>query len=295
MQEQRLNDEVFEALATRGYVIVHNYFPEAQRSAMAAALRPHPQTLGRNRGRSACRSHRLLLFPLSRTMPQPRHRRPRGHRLCPPLARHRPNTLSAPDWVWSPIRAARVGRSTSTMATTRCCRPLNPTVATANSTSGFASKMSKRIRPRPSSSPMATASTQDAARAEPMVAPGGSVAIFHNYSWHAASDYRRRRWAALYLEICLWSRRPLLGRRRALHPRRAQPALLRVYRWSLRRRPPVFPLPTARPFILPPVRRSTPWKRSILDGTPAANTGLATGNNAQPLRGAARDLRAVHA
>ena len=32
---------------------------------------------------------------------------------------------------------------------------------------------------------------QDAARAEPMVAPGGSVAIFHNYSWHAASDYRR--------------------------------------------------------------------------------------------------------
>ena len=24
-----------------------------------------------------------------------------------------------------------------------------------------------------------------------MVAPGGSVAIFHNYSWHAASDYRR--------------------------------------------------------------------------------------------------------
>ena len=39
MQEPRLNDEVFEALATRGYVIVHNYFPEAQRAEMAAALR----------------------------------------------------------------------------------------------------------------------------------------------------------------------------------------------------------------------------------------------------------------
>ena len=24
-----------------------------------------------------------------------------------------------------------------------------------------------------------------------MIAPGGSVAIFHNYSWHAASDYLR--------------------------------------------------------------------------------------------------------
>ena len=39
MQAQRLNDEVFEALATRGYVIVHNYLPEAQRAEMAAALR----------------------------------------------------------------------------------------------------------------------------------------------------------------------------------------------------------------------------------------------------------------
>ena len=39
--------------------------------------------------------------------------------------------------------------------------------------------------------PDADGQHHDASRAEAMVAPGGSVAIFHNYSWHAASDYHR--------------------------------------------------------------------------------------------------------
>ena len=96
MQEQRLNDEVFEALATRGYVIVHNYLPEAQRAEMAAALRrilkPWDEVADDDPPADRIGS---CYFPLSRTMPQPRHRRPRGHRLCPPLARHRPNPLPA--------------------------------------------------------------------------------------------------------------------------------------------------------------------------------------------------------
>ena len=38
---------------------------------------------------------------------------------------------------------------------------------------------------------LATADGQDMRRAVPMVAPGGSVGIFHNYTWHAATDYTR--------------------------------------------------------------------------------------------------------
>ena len=38
---------------------------------------------------------------------------------------------------------------------------------------------------------LATADGQDTSRAVPMVAPGGSVAIFHNYTWHAATAYTR--------------------------------------------------------------------------------------------------------
>ena len=38
---------------------------------------------------------------------------------------------------------------------------------------------------------LATADGQDMSRALPMVAPGGSVGIFHNYTWHAATDSTR--------------------------------------------------------------------------------------------------------
>ena len=39
----KLNDAVFDALATRGYAIVHNFLPESQRAEMAAALRRIPK------------------------------------------------------------------------------------------------------------------------------------------------------------------------------------------------------------------------------------------------------------
>lgn len=32
---------------------------------------------------------------------------------------------------------------------------------------------------------------RDRSLAEPFVGPGGSVAIFHNFTWHAATTYRR--------------------------------------------------------------------------------------------------------
>ena len=38
---------------------------------------------------------------------------------------------------------------------------------------------------------IATAHGQDMARAVDMIGPTGTLAVFHNYTWHGAKDYRR--------------------------------------------------------------------------------------------------------
>ena len=157
MQEQRLNDEVFAALATRGYVIVHNYLPEAQRSAMAAALRRILKPWDEIADNPPDDRIGSCYFPY----PEQCLNRAIVDREAIDFARRWLGTDQIhyrPGLGLISYPGRKGGRSTLTMATTRCCRPLNPTVATASSTSGSASKMSTRIRPRPSSSPTGMAS-----------------------------------------------------------------------------------------------------------------------------------------
>ncbi len=190
MQEQRLNDEVFEALATRGYVIVHNYLPEAQRAEMAAALRrilkpwdeiadnppddrigsyyfPYPeQCLNR-----AIVDREGIAFARRWLDTDQIHYRPGLGLISYPGRKGGPfhidngnNSLLPP---------TESDRRHSQLNFWFCLEDVEedqaPTLFVADGDGQH----------------------QDADRAEPMVAPGGSVAIFHNYSWHAASDYRR--------------------------------------------------------------------------------------------------------
>ena len=194
MQEQRLNDEVLAALATRGYVIVHNYLPEAQRAAMAAALRrilkpweeiaddppddrtddrigscyfPYPeQCLNR-----AIVDRAAIAFARRWLGTDQIHYRPGLGLISYPGRKGGPfhidngnNSLLPP---------TESDRRHSQLNFWFCLEDVEedqaPTLFVADGDGQH----------------------QDAARAEPMVAPGGSVAIFHNYSWHAASDYRR--------------------------------------------------------------------------------------------------------
>ena len=95
MQEPRLTDEVFGALATRGYVIVHNYLPEALRSAMAVALRRILKPWDEIADNPPNDRIGSCYFPYPEQCLNRAIVDREGYRLCPPLARHRPNTLSA--------------------------------------------------------------------------------------------------------------------------------------------------------------------------------------------------------
>jgi hypothetical protein len=187
---QRLNDAVFEALATRGYAIVHDFLPEAQRVAMAAGLRrilkpwdeiandppaersascyfPYPEQCLNHAivDREAIAFARrwlgtdeihyrpglgLVTYPGRKAMPF--HIDNGNNSLLPPTeSDHRQSQIN----FWFCLEDVAADQA--------------PTLFVADSDGQH----------------------QDPSRAEPMVAPGGSVAIFHNYSWHAASDYLR--------------------------------------------------------------------------------------------------------
>ena len=187
---QKLDDTVFDALSRCGYAIVHRFLPEEQRAEMAAAIRrilkpweelnddpptdrltsyyfPYPeQCLNR-----AIVNREAISFAQRWLGTKEIHYRPGlglvtypqrkggafhidngNNSLLPPTeSDHRHSQLN----FWFCLEDVDADQA--------------PTLFVADE---------EGQDPNP-------------VRSEAMVAPGGSVAIFHNYSWHAASDYLR--------------------------------------------------------------------------------------------------------
>lgn len=228
-----LDDTVFYALETRGYAIVHGFLPEAQRATMAAALRrilkpwdeikddappdrmanchfPYSeQCLNR-----AIVNREAIAFAQRWLGTDAIHYRPGLGMVTYPGRKGGPfhmdngnNTLLPP---------TESDRHHSQLNFWFCLEDVGvdqaPTLFVAAENGHH----------------------QDTALAEPMVAPGGSVAYFSQLFLARRQRLSAPRQPALYMEICLWARRSLLGGSRALHPRWARLSFLRIHSRSLR-------------------------------------------------------------
>ena len=187
---QKLNDTVFDALATRGYAIVHNFLPESQRAEMAAALRrilkPWDEAKGNLPAKFSANCHfpyqeqclnrailnrEAIAFSRRWLDTDQIHYRPGLGLVTYPGRKNMSfhidngnNSLPPP---------TESDRSYSQLNFWFCLEDVDPdqgpTLLSAD----------------------ADGQHQDPTRAEAMIAPGGSVAIFHNYSWHSGSDFLR--------------------------------------------------------------------------------------------------------
>ena len=187
---RRLNDEVFDALATRGYVIVHRVLPEVQRAEMAAALRRILKPWNEVVDDPPVDCLDSCYFPYSE-----------------PCLNHaivdREAIAFAQRWLGTDHIHYRPGLGLVTYPG-RQGREFhidngNNSLLPPSSTDHRHSQLNFWFCLEDVDADQAPTmfiadgdgQHQDPDKAEPMAAPGGSVAIFHNYSWHAASSYLR--------------------------------------------------------------------------------------------------------
>ena len=83
---------------------------------------------------------------------------------------------------------------------------------------------------------------RDPAKAEAFVAPAGSVAIFDNYSWHAASPYKRQDGQRYVWKFAYGRADHYWEGRRALYTGGQQRAFPSIYLWAQRARSRTLPL-----------------------------------------------------
>ena len=185
-KQQRLTDEIFDALSTRGYAIVHNYLPEARRVEMAAALRcilkpwneikadppdaltdtyyfPYPEQ---------CLNHAIIdreaiAFAQRWLGTEHIHYRPGLGLVTYPGRKN--GTFHIDNGNNSLLPPTASDHNHSQLNFWFCLEDVDEDQAPTL----FVDEDDGQHR--------------DPAKAEAMAAPGGSVAIFHNYSWHAAS------------------------------------------------------------------------------------------------------------
>jgi ectoine hydroxylase-related dioxygenase (phytanoyl-CoA dioxygenase family) len=197
-QTQKLDAVVFEALENRGYAIVRNFLPEAQRAEMAAALRrilkpweqiqddwereqltdkktltrscffPYPE-LCLNR---AILNREAIAFSRRWLGTDDIHYRPGLGLVSYPD--HEGGAFHIDNSNNSLLPPTESDRRHSQLNFWFCLEDVDEDQAPTL----FVADGEERC--------------QDPVRSEAMVVPGGSVAIFHNYTWHAASPYRRR-------------------------------------------------------------------------------------------------------
>ena len=186
-KQQRLTDEIFDALSTRGYAIVHNYLPEARRVEMAAALRcilkpwneikadppdaltdayyfPYPEQ---------CLNHAIIdreaiAFAQRWLGTEHIHYRPGLGLVTYPGRKN--GTFHIDNGNNSLLPPTASDHNHSQLNFWFCLEDVDEDQAPTL----FVDEDDRQHR--------------DPAKAEAMAAPGGSVAIFHNYSWHVGQD-----------------------------------------------------------------------------------------------------------
>ena len=190
MPQQRLTDAVYETLAKRGYAIVHNYLPEAQRAEMATALRRILKPWEEIKGEPPATRTDAYYFPypdqcLNRAIVDREAIRFAHRWLGTEHIHYRPGL----GLVTYP------GRKNTTFHIDNGNNSLLPPTVSDHRHSQLNFWFCLEDVDEDQAPTLFVADGegqhQDPAKAKPMAAPGGSVAIFHNYSWHAASDYLR--------------------------------------------------------------------------------------------------------
>ena len=186
----RLTDDVFTQLCTQGYAIVPRYFPEQQRAAMAAALRRLLRPWDQVRDDPPANRRDSYYFPY----PEQVLNRAIVDREAIAFARRWLGTEQIqyrPGLGLITYPGARGGGDTAHIDNGNNSL-LPPTIEDRrHSQLNFWFYLEDVDEDQAPTRFLATAEGQDMSRAVPMVAPGGSVGIFHNYTWHAATDYTR--------------------------------------------------------------------------------------------------------
>ena len=185
---KRLDDSVFESLDRRGYAIVRQYLPEGQRAEMAAALRRVLKPWDRVKddppaGRSeACHfpypedclnrailDDEAIAFARRWLNTEDIHYRPGLGLVTYPgrqgMGMHQDNGNNS---LLPPGNDLRHAQLNFWFCLEDVDADQGPTLFAADGDGPGGD------------------------RVEPMVAPGGSLAVFHNYTWHAAAPYRRK-------------------------------------------------------------------------------------------------------
>ena len=186
----RLTDEVFAQLCTQGYAIVPRYFSEEQRAAMAAALRRLLKPWDQVRHDPPANRRDSYFFPY----PEQVLNSAIVDREAIALARrwlgtdriqYRPGLglVTYPGFRGDSDRAHIDNGNNSLLPPTLEDRGHSQII--------FWFYLEDVDEDQAPTRFLATADGQDTSRAVPMVAPGGSVALFHNYTWHAATAYTR--------------------------------------------------------------------------------------------------------
>ena len=186
----RLTDAVFDELCERGYVIVHNYFPEAQRAEMAAALRRILKPWDELKDDPPPGRRDTTYFPyaeqcLNRAIVDPEAIAFSQRWLAPDRIHYRPGLgLATYPGYKGDSGAAHIDNGNNSLL---------PPSADDRSQAQliFWFYLEDVDLDQSPTRFIATADGDDLDKAEAFVAPGGSVALFHNYTWHAASNYTR--------------------------------------------------------------------------------------------------------
>ncbi|NKB65932.1 MAG: hypothetical protein GKR89_02615 [Candidatus Latescibacteria bacterium] len=186
----RLTEDVFTQLCSQGYAIVPRYFPEEQRAAMAQALRRLLKPWEQVRDEPPPNSRDAYYFPY----PEQVLNQAILDREAIAFARrwlgtdhiqYRPGLglVTYPGAKGDGERAHIDNGNNSLLPATHTDRRHSQLI--------FWFYLEDVDEDQAPTRFLATADGQDTSRAVPMVAPGGSLGIFHNYTWHAASDYTR--------------------------------------------------------------------------------------------------------
>lgn len=187
----KLTDAHFETLVEKGYVIIHRFLPEAQCTEMAAAVRRllPPWEEIKDRGQEPPQDHAYFPYPepcLNRAIINPEAIRFARRWLETGHIHYRPGLALVRYPGFNGGRdTGHIDNGNNTL--------LPPTESDhTHAQLNFWFYLEDVAADQAPTLFVAHEDSGDLSKAEAMVAPAGSVCIFHNYTWHASSDYTRR-------------------------------------------------------------------------------------------------------
>ena len=186
----RLTDEVFQRLERDGYVIIKNYLPESQRAEMAAAIRRILKPWDELKENPPASRIHTRYFPyseqaLNKAIVDREAIEFSKRWLGTEHIQYRPGLSMAlyPGYNGDTGVAHIDNGNNSLLPPTESDR--------AHSQIVFWFYLEDVGQDQAPTRFIRNSDGSNLANSEPFAAPGGSVAIFHNYTWHAANNYLR--------------------------------------------------------------------------------------------------------